>query len=106
MGRLFESLVTQSVRVMAQAAEANVKHLRTKGGGREVDLIIERPDQRIVAVEVKLSDTINDGDVKNLLWLKEKIGDDFLDGLVITTGKRAYRRRDGIAVVPAGLVGQ
>ncbi len=105
LGHLFESLVTQSVRVLAQAAEAKVKHLRIKGGLREIDLIVERPDQRVVAIEVKLSATVNDDDVKNLLWLREQIGDDLLDAVVINTGQRAYRRQDGIAVVPAGLIG-
>lgn len=106
LGHLFESLVTQLIRVLAQAAEANIKHLRTKAGEHEVDLIIERPDQRIVAIEVKLSETIKDNDVKNLLWLKKQIGEDLLDAVVISTGKRAYRRPDGIAVVPAGLIGE
>jgi hypothetical protein len=36
----FESLVTQSVRVYAQAAEASVGHLRTYSGEREIDLIV------------------------------------------------------------------
>ena len=93
LGHLFESLVTQSVRVLAQAAEANVKHLRLKGGLREVDLIVERPDQRVVAIEVKLSATVDDDDVKNLLWLREQIGDDLLNAVVINTGQHAYKRR-------------
>jgi len=105
LGHLFESLVTQSVRVSAQAAEASVKHLRIKGGLREVDLIVERPDQKVVAIEVKLSATVNDEDVKNLLWLREQIGEDLMAAVVINTGKRAYRRQDGIVVVPAALLG-
>jgi len=64
LGALFESLVTLSVRVYAQAAEATVGHLRTHRGDREVDLIVERDDGRV-----------------------------------------AYRRPDGIAVVPAALLG-
>jgi len=105
LGHLFESLVTQSVRVYAQAAEARVRHLRLHGGRREVDLIVERADQRVVAIEVKLSSSVADEDVKNLLWLREQIGDDLLDAVVIHTGPQAYRRRDGVAVVPAALLG-
>ena len=105
LGHLFESLVTQSVRVFAQAAEASVKHLRIKGGLREVDLIVERNDQRVVAIEIKLSATVDDDDVRNLLWLKEQIGDDLLTAVVINTGKLAYRRKDGIVVFPAALLG-
>jgi predicted AAA+ superfamily ATPase len=105
LGHLFESLLTLSVKTFAQAAEAKVRHLRLKGGRREVDLIIERPDQRVVAIEVKLSSAIDQHDVKNLLWLRKKIGDDLLDAVVVNTGPRAYRRKDGIAVVPAALLG-
>ena len=105
LGHLFESLVTLSVRVFAQASEARVRHLRLKGGRREIDLIVERADQRVVAIEVKLSSAIDQDDVKNLIWLREKLGDDLLDAIVVNTGPRAYRRKDGIAVVPAALLG-
>jgi len=37
--------------------------------------------------------------------LRREIGDDLLDAAVITTGPQAYRRRDGIAVIPAALLG-
>lgn len=105
LGHLFESLVTLSVRVYAQAAEAGVGHLRTAGGQQEVDLIVERDDQKVVAVEVKLSRTVEDRDVRHLQWLKERLGAELLDAVVITTGPQAYRRQDGIAVVPAVLLG-
>lgn len=105
LGGLFESLVTLCIRVYAQAAGASVGHLRTRGGRHEVDLILARQDQRVVAVEVKLSSAITDDDVKHLLWLREQVGEDFLDGIVINTGPYAYRRKDGIAVVPAALIG-
>lgn len=105
LGHLFESLVTLCVRVYAQAAEAKVRHLRSQGGTREIDLIVERADQRVLAIEVKLSASVDDGDVRNLLWLREQIGDNLLDAVVINTGPQAYRRKDGIAVVPAALLG-
>ena len=104
-GQLFESLLTLSVRAYAQSAEAQVRHLRTYDGRQEVDLIVERPDQRIVAVEIKLSSNVTDDDVANLTWLRDKLGTDLLDSLVVTTGPHAYRRKDGIAVVPAALLG-
>jgi predicted AAA+ superfamily ATPase len=105
LGALFESLVTQSVRVYAQSAEARVGHLRTFAGEREIDLIIERGDGRIVAIEVKLRPVPGDKDLAHLKWLREQIGDDLLDAVVVTTGREAYRRaEDGIAVVPAALL--
>ncbi len=82
LGSLFESLVTLSVRVYAQAAEARVSHLRTSGGEHEVDLIIERADGRIVAIEVKLARNVDGDDCRHLRWLGDRIGED------------AARRRD------------
>jgi predicted AAA+ superfamily ATPase len=104
LGALFESLVTLSVRVYAQAAEARTAHLRTWRGDREIDLIVER-GRRIVAIEVKLGQTPDERDVRHLLWLRNEIGDELADAIVVTTGPAAYRRADGIAVVPAALLG-
>ncbi|MDR7280740.1 putative AAA+ superfamily ATPase [Catenuloplanes atrovinosus] len=105
LGAMFESLVTLCVRVYAQAAEATVHHLRTADGRHEVDLIVQRADQRVVALEVKLAPDVSDEDVKHLHWLRDRLGPDLLDAAVITTGRDAYRRADGIAVVPAALLG-
>ena len=104
LGALFQALVTLSVRVYAQANEARVSHLRTRGGEHEIDLIVERDDGRVVALEVKLSATVDSEDVRHLDWLSKRIGADLLDAAVITTGLEAYRRADGIAVIPAALL--
>ena len=104
LGALFESLVTLSMKVYAQAAEAVVGHFRTRAGRHEVDLIVERHG-RIVAFEVKLSETVADDAVAHLNWLEAQLGDELLDKVVITTGREAYRRKDGVAVIPAGLLG-
>lgn len=105
LGHLFESLVTLGIRVFAQSAEASVRHLRTRGEQREIDLIVERGDHRVLAIEVKLTQRVGDEDVRNLRWLAGTIGDDLLDMVVVTTGRTAYRRPDGIAIVPAALLG-
>ena len=105
LGALFESLVTQSLRVYAQAAEADVNHLRTWGGELEVDHVVVRGDQHVVAVEVKLKAVVDDRDVRHLRRLADRIGPQLLDAVIVTTGADAYRRRDGIAVTPASLLG-
>jgi predicted AAA+ superfamily ATPase len=105
LGALFESLVTLSVRVYAQQVEALVSHLRTARGEREIDLIVEGRNGRVVAIEVKLARTVGDRDARDLRWLAEQIGDNLVDAVIVTTGPDAYRRNDGIAVVPAALLG-
>lgn len=104
-GQLFESLVTLGVRVMAQAAEASVHHLRMSGGDREIDLIVQGSEGQLLGIEVKLAPQISDRDVKHLRWFREQLPDRVSDLLVVTTGTTAYRRSDGIAVVPLALLG-
>jgi uncharacterized protein len=105
LGALFESLVTLGIRAYAQRCEARVAHFRMHRGDHEVDLIVERRDGRCVGIEVKLSPIVTDDDVRHLVWLRDRIGPELLDAVVITTGKYAYRRPDGVAVIPAALLG-
>ncbi|GAB3165783.1 DUF4143 domain-containing protein [Myceligenerans halotolerans] len=106
LGALFEHLVALTVRVHAETHGCRVLHLRTKNGANEVDLIVERDDGRVLAIEVKLAPVPREKDVRHLRWLKEKLGSDLVDAVVVTTGQLAYRREDdGIAVVPLALLG-
>lgn len=104
LGMLFESLATLCVRVAAQAAEASVAHLRTRNGDHEIDLVLVRPDGAVVGLEVKLAGAVEDSDGKHLRWLRDQLGSRFVDGLILTTGPTAYRRPDGIGVVPLALL--
>lgn len=106
LGALFESLAVQTVRVYADAMSARVGHLRTKNGDREIDIIVETNDTRCTAFEAKLADTIQDADVRHLLWLRGQLGSRLADAVVLYTGPHAYRRSDGVAVVPLALLGQ
>ncbi|HEY5229667.1 MAG TPA: DUF4143 domain-containing protein [Acidothermaceae bacterium] len=105
LGALFESLIALNLRVYSQAAQAEVRHLRTHRGEHEVDFIVAGDDGGVVGIEVKLSAVVRDEDLKHLRWLRERIGDQLLDAVLINTGNQAYRRPDGIAVVPAALLG-
>jgi predicted AAA+ superfamily ATPase len=105
LGALFESLVGLSVRVYAAHNEARVRHMRTARGRQEADLIVERDDGRVLAIEAKLTRAVSDDDVRHLRWLRDKLGDRLLDGVVVTTGPAAHRRVDQVAVVPLALLG-
>ena len=105
LGPLFESLATLTLRVAAEALRAKVFHLRTQGGEHEVDLIVEGADGELLAVEIKLAQNIVDSDVKHLVWLREQFPDRQVRLLAINTGARAYRRADGVYVVPLSLLG-
>jgi predicted AAA+ superfamily ATPase len=105
LGALFESLAAQTIRVLAQAANMKVFHMRTQGGDHEVDLIVQRPDGKVVAIEVKLSSMVRPADVAQLKYLDENAPGTVINKVLLNTGEHAYRRKDGIAVVPLALIG-
>lgn len=105
LGALFESMVALSVRTFAQAVGAHTFHLRDRDGTHEIDFIVQDDAERLVAVEAKLSASIDTADVRHLLWLRDRVPDSIADLAVVTTGPRAYRRPDGVAVVPLALLG-
>jgi predicted AAA+ superfamily ATPase len=106
-GFLFEALCTRDIRVYAQANDGDVFHYRDKSG-LESDLIVRLRDGRWAAMEVKLGNKQIDEAAENLLELKDRIDDakmgeaSFL--MVITGGQYAYRRKDGVLVVPVGCL--
>lgn len=105
LGALFEALVVFSLHTYAQAADAGLTHLRTRDGDHEIDALSRRHDGRTVAFEVKLKGAPDGRDVRHLVWLKKLLGDDLADMVVVTSGQNAYRRPDGVAVVPLVLLG-
>ncbi|MCK9895806.1 hypothetical protein MXD60_14570 [Frankia sp. AgB32] len=66
---------------------------------------MQHQDGRVLAIEVKLADRVEDADVRHLQWLRRRVGDDLIDAVVLYAGERAYRRRDDVAVVPLALLG-
>lgn len=105
LGAMFEALAGLTVRVAAQAADASVGHLRRESGDHEVDFVVAGRLRRHLALEVKLAEVPTARDTRHLLWLKERMGEDLTDMVLVTTGRTAYRRPDGIAVVPLALLG-
>jgi hypothetical protein len=104
VGRLFEALATLSVRTYAEGCYARAMHFRDGQGRHEIDLIIERGDGKVLAVEVKLGETVTRNDLKQLNWLRSQIGDDLIDSVVLYSGRHAYRY-EGVALIPLALLG-
>jgi predicted AAA+ superfamily ATPase len=108
LGFLFESLVVRDLRIYGQAADARVSQYRDSGG-LEVDAILEAGDGRWIALEVKLGQGQIDAAAANLKRFAERVdtascGSPALLGVIVASGY-AYRREDGVAVIPIGALG-
>lgn len=106
-GFLFEALCTRDVRIYAQAIDGDVFHYRDKSG-LEADLIIRLRDGRWAPIEVKLGNKQIEEAAVNLLRLKSKIDEDKMGEpsflMILTGGQHAYRRNDGVWIVPIGCL--
>lgn len=106
-GFLFESLCVRDMRVYAQANDGDVYHYRD-AAGQEIDMIISLRDGRWGAIEVKLGGGQIDEAAANLLVFKEKINKESMGTpsflMVLTGTEFAYRRTDGVFVVPIGCM--
>jgi len=106
-GFLFEALCTRDIRVYAQANDGDVFHYRDKSG-LEADLIIRLRNGQWAAIEVKLGNKQIEEAAQNLLKLKARIDEDRMNDaaflMIITGGQYAYRRNDGVFVVPIGCL--
>ena len=106
-GFLFESLCDRDLRIYAEAIDGQVFHYRD-GSGLEADAVIALNDGRWAAVEVKLGSKEIEDAALHLLELKNKVNTEKMrepSFLMILTGTEiAYRREDGVYVVPLGCL--
>ena len=108
-GFLFETLCIRDLRIFADSLGGCVYHYKDKSG-QECDAVIHLRDGKYGLIEIKLGGdkAIEDG-AKNLKSMEEKIDTDKMkvpSFLMVLTGVGdfAYRRQDGIFVVPIGCL--
>lgn len=107
LGLLFESLVIRDLRIYSEVNSGKVYHYRDSRG-LEIDAIVENPDGSWGAFEIKLSSSSVDFAAANLKKFFEKIDTDKTKSpasLTVLTGNGfAYRRPDGVNVVPLSVL--
>ena len=100
---MFEALCARDMRIYTQTNDGDLFHYRDKSG-LESDLIVRLRDGRWAAIEVKLGNKQIDEAAENLLSLKARINEDTMGKasflMILTGGQYAYRRKDGVLVVP------
>ena len=110
MGLLFETMAIRDLRVYSDALDASVYHYRDKSG-LECDAVIHCRDGRYGLIEIKLGgDRLIEEGAASLKKLADKIDTEKMKKpsflMVLTAnGDSAYRRTDGVIVVPIGTLG-
>lgn len=100
-GNLLETFVVGELRKQASwlTEAVHVGHWRTADGD-EVDLVVERSDGAILAVEVKAGERVSGRDFSALRKLRESLGERFIAGVATSTGRRSYTYEDRLHVLP------
>lgn len=108
-GFLFETLCIRDLRVFADAISGEVYHYRDKDG-QECDAVIHLRNGKYGLIEIKLGgEKLIEEGAKSLKAMEAKIDTDKMNTpsflMVLTgTGDYAYRRQDGVFVVPIGCL--
>lgn len=108
-GFLFETLCVRDLRVFADALNGEVYHYRDKDG-QECDAVVHLRNGKYGLIEIKLGgDKLIEEGAASLKAMQAKIDTDKMKTasflMVLTgVGDYAYRRRDGVYVVPIGCL--
>ena len=104
-GHVVETFAVNEVLKQAAWSEPAVtfSHFRTKDE-QEVDLVCEADDGRVSAVEVKAAGRVEDKDLRGLRLLRNRLGEDFVGGVVLYLGPRSYTMEDRLHVLPLDSV--
>ncbi len=102
LGRVIDTFVLNQLRPELETAgyPPRLHHLRLENGQREVDLIAERPDGSVVAIEIKASAAPTRADAAHLTWLRDRLGESFVAGIVFHTGPRPFRLDEQVHALP------
>ena len=108
-GLFFEDLVVRDLRVYAEALDGSLYHYRDSSG-LECDAVLHRRNGSYALLEVKLGgeERINEG-AESLKALAANINTEMMPApsfmaVIVGVGQYAYRRKDGVYVIPIGCL--
>lgn len=106
-GPLVETFVVNELRKQVGwvGADVTLHHFRDRDGV-EVDVVIETADGRVAGIEVKSGATVTRADARWLGWLRDKLGDRFVAGVVLYAGDRPVAFGDRLTAVPLSYLWQ
>src|SRR5690606_8758500 len=102
LGRVLDTFVAAQLRAEAEVARhrARLFHLRQEQGRREIDLLAEVGAERLVGIEVKATSAPDRASASHLAWLRDRIGDRFVAGVVFHTGPATFSLGERITAAP------
>jgi predicted AAA+ superfamily ATPase len=105
LGPLLETFVVAELAKQATWSEVPVRLMHYRDDARrEIDVIIESGDGRTIAIEVKGALDVTDRDAQHMAYIRDRIGDRFVHGLVLHPGDRVTSLGDRLTAAPVSMV--
>lgn len=101
LGPLLEGFVAMEIARQLTWPEqrAELYHYRTRDQV-EVDIVLENHRGQVVAIDVKAASTVRGDDFRGIRHLADRLGEDFLVGLVLYTGQQTLPFGPDFRAVP------
>jgi uncharacterized protein len=102
LGRFIDTFVAAQLRPEVDISDCRPRlfHLRTDGGRRKVDILVELGGGRVIACVIRAGTAPKKADGRHLIWLRDELGDRFVHGVVFHTGPRVYQLDERITAAP------
>jgi predicted AAA+ superfamily ATPase len=106
LGRVLDTFATAQLRaeVAIASARPRLHHLRTRGGRQEIDIVAELAGHRLIGIEIKADAAPDRHAARHLSWLRDNHDAEFVAGVVLHTGPRAYELGDRIIAAPISVL--
>lgn len=102
LGRLLDTFVATQLRAERATCRTRPRlyHLREEHGRHEIDLVAELGGRDLLAFEVKASAAPGRDAGRHLAWLRDRIGERFLHGVVFHTGPAPFELSERVTALP------
>jgi uncharacterized protein len=105
VGALLETFVASELARSSTWATSRIRlsHFRDRDK-REIDIIAETADGHIAGVEVKAAIDVDESDFRHLIYLRDRLGDRFVNGVVLHFGERPLPFGDRLTALPVSAL--
>jgi uncharacterized protein len=106
LGRVLDTFVMAQLRSERAVSRhpVTLHHLRTEKGVHEIDIVVEVGARAVIGIEAKATAAPDRADGRHLEWLRDELGDRFLGGVVLHSGRHAFRLGDRVVAAPISSI--
>jgi len=106
LGRILDTFVAEQLRpeFAVTRPRITVAHVRTDSGRHEIDLVAELGANKVLGFEVKATSAPSRRDAVHLSWLRDRLGDKFVRGIVFHTGPAPFELDERIWALPISTI--